>query len=118
MRTIGIPFVTPRTTPVYTYIDFPKNNSIHEALISTFPLGVFKTDAKPSIPYDITASSDKCGTYNATGTSPCDYYAFGFNAAYHKIVIKTNIAGVTTVYSLMNAFAPVAGKQRLRRLLR
>jgi hypothetical protein len=109
VRFVG-PFVTPHTVK-YTYIGFPKNNSIQDSLVNTFPHSMFKTTTTPAIPFDITGSSDKCGTESNTGTFACNYYSFGFNAANAKIIIKMSIPGATTVYSMMNAFQPISGKQ-------
>jgi pimeloyl-ACP methyl ester carboxylesterase len=93
----------------YRYVTIPASNSIQEDLIDTFPLGTFTANNQLATLFEIPSTPNTCG-YNGLG--PCNYYdAFGFDGAGQSITIDVSIPNVAHVFTLMNAYTPVAGQQ-------
>jgi hypothetical protein len=88
-----------------TYItDFTKTNDIQTNLINAFPTGVFAPSNSFGVSFDITSSGTSCGIAGLPGAGACNYYD-GFNFTAGKtLTVPVGIAGVTDVYTLMNAY--------------
>jgi hypothetical protein len=90
----------------YTYVNFPRNNSIRSNLINTFPLGKF---APLGVPFTIDRTPKTCGSH---GTGACNFFdAFGSNGNGLGIVMNVSLPRVSHVYTLMNAYTPPPGAQ-------
>jgi hypothetical protein len=97
----------------YHYVKIPTSNapggSIQENLINAVPLGIFTAQNSLATPFRISSTPNGCGH---DGTGPCNYYdAFGHGGNGPSIAMNVSIPHVTQVYTLMNAYSPVAGAQ-------
>jgi hypothetical protein len=93
----------------YSYVTIPASNSIQADLIDTFPLGTFRAHNQLATLFEIPFTPNTCGYY---GVGPCNFYdAFGFDGDGQSITIDVSIPNVAHVFTLMNAYNPVAGQQ-------
>jgi hypothetical protein len=115
-RTIGpaseVSQVPPRLNR-YHYVKIPTSTSpsgcIQQNLISTVPLGIFKTNNSLATPFDIPSTPNNCG-YD--GAASCNFYdAFGYQGEGQSITINVSIPHVTHVYTMMSAYGPAPGRQ-------
>jgi hypothetical protein len=103
---LGLLATFPAHAQDYTSVAIPASNDIQTNLISTFPTGTFTADNALATPFQIPASSiSSCGTGGV-----CNFYD-GFTGSGSSITINVSIADVTNFYTLMNAYAPIAGQQ-------
>ena len=95
-----------------TYIavtGFGQNNDIQTDLIASFPVGEFVAGNALATPFEIVSSAGSCGY---TGAAACNFYdGFGYSGAGQSIVIPVNVADVSNVYTLVNAYDPNPGVQ-------
>jgi len=88
-----------------TYItDFTKTNDIQTGLINTFPTGVLTPTNSFGASFDITSSGSSCGIAGLPGAGACNFYdGFNFTSG-RSLTVPVGVAGVTDVYTLMNAY--------------
>ncbi len=94
---------------IYTYVPIPGTNSIQTTLMNTFPTGVYTPSNGLGAPFSISTAPGNCGP---AGNASCNYYdGFGFSGSGQSITLNVSVASPTDIYTLMNAYKPVAGQQ-------